>query len=61
MCPLLHVLGSASDTRKLKYGPSQTGVSRERTKVMSHVAYSDLHELSAIDFVNLPSVEVRTL
>ena len=39
----------------------KTGVSRDRAKVMPHVAYSDLHELSAIDIVNLPSVDVRTL
>ena len=67
----LHVLGSASDTQKVKVsqktmGPvnashRKTGVSRDRTKVMPHVAYSDLHELSAIDIVNLPSVDVRTL
>ena len=88
MCPLLHVLGSASDTQEESVkkrwaqsmqktviekracpeavdGPSQchrkTGVSRDRTKVMPHVAYNDLHELSAIDIVNLPSVDVRTL
>ena len=39
----------------------KTGVSRDRTKGTPHVAYSDLHELSAIDLVNLPSVDLRTL
>ena len=69
MCALLHVLGSASNTRKSQSkndGPSQcshrkTGVSRDRAKVTPHVGYSDLHELSAIYLVNLPSVDVRTL
>ena len=73
MCPLLHVLGSASDTQKVKIsqktmGPvnaknshRKTGVSRDRTKGTPHVAYSDLHELSAIDLVHLPSVDLRTL
>ena len=67
MCPLLHVLGSASDTRKSQSkndGPSQckTGaVSSDQAKVTPHVAYSDIHEPSAIDRVNLPSVDVRTL
>ena len=38
---------------------AKTGVSRDRTKVMPHVAYSDL--LSHIYLVNLPSVDVRTV
>ena len=50
MCPLLHVSVTPERVSQKTMGPvnAKTGVSRDRTKVMPHVAYSDLHELSAI-------------